>query len=185
MSSQQQQHQQASTTSDPPAVAPPADSPVSATVDPPLEDDAGYTTPQEAVEATPPSPDGDFDKKRLLEYCIHFDESKARSLFSTHFAVHPHMIELILKLRQICYGNHARIPIQIILIVSMMETIVAFSRGKIQSIDVEQYMPFIREQWKLVGNHINCKFYGLRWINFGSCNISHSFLFCSGRSPVI
>eukprot|EP00984_Skeletonema_dohrnii_P018528 scaffold8671_cov112-Skeletonema_dohrnii-CCMP3373.AAC.15 len=154
-SQQQQQQQQASTTSDPPAVAPPADSPVSVTVDSPLEDDAGYATAQEAVEATPPSPDGDFNKKRLLEYCIHFDESEARSFFSKHLSVHPHMIELILKLRQICYGKHPRIPIQIILIVSMMETIVAFARGKIENSDLEQYMPFIREQWKLVGDYIN------------------------------
>ena len=46
-------------------------------------------------------------------------------------------------------------PIQVLLIVSMLEFIVANALGKAG--DTEEYIKFIREQWGLVGEYINCK----------------------------
>ena len=123
-----------------------------------------YASAEEAVDATPPSPDEKFDQEKLLRYRGNFDEDTAKMVLTDLLHVHPHEVELIIKLRVIYYPNQHRrrgrkkVPIQIVLIISKIEWIVAYAKGIIQGKDLEEFERFIRRQWKLVGDYINSKF---------------------------
>ena len=122
-----------------------------------------YASAEEAVDATPPSPDEKFDREKLLRYSGDFDEDTAREVLTDLLHIHPHEVELIIVLRVIYYPNRRRrgrkkVPIQVVLIISKIEWIVAYANGIIRGKDLEEFESFIRSQWKLVGDYINSKF---------------------------
>eukprot|EP00984_Skeletonema_dohrnii_P017714 scaffold8139_cov132-Skeletonema_dohrnii-CCMP3373.AAC.3 len=118
--------------------------------------DKMFKTAKDAVNATQPPPHATFDIKGMMKYSKHFDPSVARQVLGEFFLIHPIMTDCLLKLRVIYVDNPDKEhPIQILLIISMLEFIVANARGKTGGTSLQEYITFIRGQWGLVGGYIN------------------------------
>ena len=115
---------------------------------------SGYSTVDEAIKNTPSKSKTEFDLTKLKENSDWYDEQKAREILKG-FCVHPHMIALMLTLHHIYHQKPDECPIQILLIVSTLEFIVAYGTYKKKSTDIEPFIEFTREQWSLVGKYIN------------------------------
>ncbi len=131
-----------------------------------LDKDAKGKTAEEVVKDTQPSPDGKFQLDELLKYRDKFDDVTFQNFLGVGLIAHHHMIGLILILRSIYYEiaprQNKRVPIQVVLIISMAEWIVALVKGACNQKEFDKYvMTFIRGQWKLVGSYINCKLFVL------------------------
>ena len=115
---------------------------------------SGYTSVDEAIKNTPSKPMSDFNLTKLKENSHWYNEQMAKVILKG-FCVHPHMIALVLTLRHIYHQKPERCPIQILLIVSTLEFVVAYGKGKKNGTDIEAFIKFIRDQWSLVGKYIN------------------------------
>jgi len=120
--------------------------------------DKKFETANDAVNATQPPPHATFDIEGMMKYSKHFDPSVVRNVLGEFFLIHPIMIDCLFKLRHIYVDNPDKeCPIQILLIISMLEFIVAYALSETGGTSLQEYITFIREQWGLVGEYINCK----------------------------
>ena len=117
-----------------------------------------YPDVKTALNNTQPPPHSEFKLDKLGENACYYDEDIARNLL-TQLSIHPIMVGLLIILRRIHCAFPMNCPIQIILIVSMLEFIVAYGGGKGRKTkdDLESYINFIRSEWGNVGKHINRK----------------------------
>lgn len=118
--------------------------------------DKKFETANDAVNATQPPPHATFDIEGMMKYSKHFDPSVVRNVLGEFFLIHPIMIDCLFKLRHIYVDNPDKeCPIQILLIISMLEFIVAYALSETGGTSLQEYITFIREQWGLVGEYIN------------------------------
>lgn len=115
---------------------------------------SGYSSVDQAIERTPSKPMSDFNLNKLKENSHWYDEQMAEVILKG-FRVHPNMIALMLTLRRIYQKKPDECPIQVLLIISTLEFVVAYGKQKKNGTDIEAFIKFIREQWSLVGEYIN------------------------------
>jgi hypothetical protein len=115
---------------------------------------SGYSSVDEAIEHTPSNPKAEFNLTKLKENSHWYEEQKAREILKG-FCVHPNMIALMLTLHRIYDKKPDECPIQVLLIISTLEFVVAYGKQKKNGTDIEAFIQFIRKQWSLVGEYIN------------------------------
>ena len=118
-----------------------------------------YPNVRSAIDNTQPRPRNEFDIDKLGENACYYKEDIAWSLLQ-QLSIHPFMVALFCILRRIHKDCPERCPIDIVLLVSMLEFIVAYGAetAEMTGDDLESYIKFIRLEWQKVGTHINRKF---------------------------